>query len=231
MLQHVHANYEIDLFVNLLKAAARHWRGIQPANAVAESHRRPYPRVFFPDCRRRAAVNDGRGYVLRRIIRRAIRHGYKLGQKGLFFHTLVADLAAEMGDAYPELRQQQAKIEDALKQEEIKFAETLDKGMALWKARWPASKNPGRQVAFQLYDTYGFPLDLTADICRERDIAIDQAGFDAAMDAQRAQSRAASSFKMGGQLEYSGADTRFEGYTLSHHVRRMCWPCTKTASR
>ncbi len=118
--------------------------------------------------------------------------------------------------AYPELRQQQAKIEDALKQEEIKFAETLDKGMALLEGALAGEqKTLDGKVAFQLYDTYGFPLDLTADICRERDIAIDQAGFDAAMDAQRAQSRAASSFKMGGQLEYSGADTRFEGYTLA----------------
>ena len=217
VLQHVHANYEIDLFVNLLKAAAR-------ATGVEYSQQTPSLKVIADHIRACSFLiadgvlpsNDGRGYVLRRIIRRAIRHGYKLGQKGLFFHTLVADLAAEMGDAYPELRQQQAKIEDALKQEEIKFAETLDKGMALLEGALAGEqKTLDGKVAFQLYDTYGFPLDLTADICRERDIAIDQAGFDAAMDAQRAQSRAASSFKMGGQLEYSGADTRFEGYTLA----------------
>ena len=217
VLQHVHANYEIDLFVNLLKAAAR-------ATGVEYNQQTPSLKVIADHIRACSFLiadgvlpsNDGRGYVLRRIIRRAIRHGYKLGQKGLFFHTLVADLAAEMGDAYPELRQQQAKIEDALKQEEIKFAETLDKGMALLEGALAGEqKTLDGKVAFQLYDTYGFPLDLTADICRERDIAIDQAGFDAAMDAQRAQSRAASSFKMGGQLEYSGADTRFEGYTLA----------------
>lgn len=217
VLQHVHANYEIDLFVNLLKAAAR-------ATGVEYSQQTPSLKVIADHIRACSFLiadgvlpsNDGRGYVLRRIIRRAIRHGYKLGQKGVFFHTLVADLAAEMGDAYPELRQQQAKIEDALKQEEIKFAETLDKGMALLEGALAGEqKTLDGKVAFQLYDTYGFPLDLTADICRERDIAIDQAGFDAAMDAQRAQSRAASSFKMGGQLEYSGADTRFEGYTLA----------------
>ncbi|PXX77038.1 alanine--tRNA ligase [Rivihabitans pingtungensis] len=217
VLQHVHANYEIDLFVNLLKAAAR-------ATGVEYSQQTPSLKVIADHIRACSFLiadgvlpsNDGRGYVLRRIIRRAIRHGYKLGQKGLFFHTLVADLAAEMGDAYPELRQQQAKIEDALKQEEIKFAETLDKGMALLEGALAGEqKTLDGKVAFQLYDTYGFPLDLTADICRERDIAIDQAGFDAAMDAQRAQSRAASSFKMGGQLEYSGADTHFEGYTLA----------------
>ena len=198
VLQHVHANYEIDLFVNLLKAAAR-------ATGVEYSQQTPSLKVIADHIRACSFLiadgvlpsNDGRGYVLRRIIRRAIRHGYKLGQKGLFFHTLVADLAAEMGDAYPELRQQQAKIEDALKQEEIKFAETLDKGMALLEGALAGEqKTLDGKVAFQLYDTYGFPLDLTADICRERDIAIDQAGFDAAMDAQRAQSRAASSFKM-----------------------------------
>ena len=216
VLQHVHANYEIDLFQALIKAAARETCSADmdsPSLKVLADHIRACSFLIADGV---IPGNEGRGYVLRRIIRRAIRHGYKLGQKGLFFHTLVADLAAEMGDAYPELRQQQAKIEDALKQEEIKFAETLDKGMALLEGALAGEqKTLDGKVAFQLYDTYGFPLDLTADICRERDIAIDQAGFDAAMDAQRAQSRAASSFKMGGQLEYSGADTRFEGYTLA----------------
>src|SRR5574343_304653 len=217
VMQHVHANYEIDTFVELLKAAAREtgvpYNQETPSLKVIADHIRACSFLIADGV---MPSNDGRGYVLRRIIRRAIRHGYKLGQKGLFFHTLVADLAAEMGDAYPELRQQQAKIEDALKQEEIKFAETLDKGMALLEGALAGEqKKLDGKVAFQLYDTYGFPLDLTADICRERDIGIDQAGFDAAMDAQRAQSRAASSFKMGGQLEYSGADTRFEGYTLA----------------
>lgn len=175
--------------------------------------------------------NDGRGYVLRRIIRRAIRHGYKLGQKGLFFHRLVTDLVAEMGDAYPELRAKQALIEDELKKEEIKFAETLDKGMALLEE----ALKDGVQVldgktAFQLYDTYGFPLDLTADICRERDLQVDQDGFDAAMEAQRAQSRAASTFKMGGKLEYAGDDTRFEAMP-NRPPKAAFSRCTRTASR
>ena len=223
VLQGVHANYEIDLFVSLLNAAAR-------ATGVPFSQDTPSLKVIADHIRACSFLiadgvlpsNDGRGYVLRRIIRRAIRHGYKLGQKDLFFYTLVADLAAEMGDAYPELRQNQAKIEDALKQEEIKFAETLDKGMVLLEAALAGGKTTLEgKVAFQLYDTYGFPLDLTADICREREIAIDQAGFDAAMEAQRAQSRAASSFKMGGQLDYTGSDTRFEGYshtTTTAHI-------------
>ena len=223
VLQHVHANYEIDLFQNLLKAAARE-TGVEfsqdiPSLKVIADHIRACSFLIADGV---MPSNDGRGYVLRRIIRRAIRHGYKLGQKGLFFHKLVADLAAEMGDAYPELRQQQARIEDALKQEEIKFAETLDHGMVLLEAALAGdNKQLDGQTAFKLYDTYGFPLDLTADICRERDVQIDQAGFDAAMETQRAQSRAASSFKMAGQLEYDGEATQFEGYqqvTTAAHV-------------
>ncbi|ASJ24575.1 alanine--tRNA ligase [Laribacter hongkongensis] len=217
VLQGVHSNYEIDLFQNLIRAAARE-TGVpfsmdEPSLKVIADHIRACSFLIADGV---MPSNDGRGYVLRRIIRRAIRHGYKLGQKGLFFHRLVTDLAAEMGDAYPELRAKQALIEDELKKEEIKFAETLDKGMALLEE----ALKDGVQVldgktAFQLYDTYGFPLDLTADICRERDLQVDQDGFDAAMEAQRAQSRAASTFKMGGKLEYAGDDTRFEGYAES----------------
>ncbi|MCG9052392.1 alanine--tRNA ligase [Laribacter hongkongensis] len=217
VLQGVHSNYEIDLFQNLIRAAARE-TGVpfsmdEPSLKVIADHIRACSFLIADGV---MPSNDGRGYVLRRIIRRAIRHGYKLGQKGLFFHRLVTDLVAEMGDAYPELRAKQALIEDELKKEEIKFAETLDKGMALLEE----ALKDGVQVldgktAFQLYDTYGFPLDLTADICRERDLQVDQDGFDAAMEAQRAQSRAASTFKMGGKLEYAGDDTRFEGYAES----------------
>jgi len=217
VLQGVHANYEIDLFQNLLQAAAREV-GVPfsmdvPSLKVIADHIRACSFLIVDGV---MPSNDGRGYVLRRIIRRAIRHGYKLGQKQPFFHRLVQDLVNEMGDAYPELRQQQAQIEDALKQEEVKFAETLENGMALLEA---ALANQATTLdgatAFKLYDTYGFPLDLTADICREREVTIDQAGFDAAMEAQRALSRAASSFKTQGQLEYSGSDTRFEGYDSS----------------
>ncbi|TCP14585.1 alanyl-tRNA synthetase [Crenobacter luteus] len=214
VLQHVHSNYEIDLFQSLLKAAAREvgvpFSQDVPSLKVIADHIRACSFLIADGV---LPSNDGRGYVLRRIIRRAIRHGYKLGQKGLFFHKLVADLVAEMGDAYPELRERQAVIEDALKQEEIKFAETLDKGMALLEAALAkGEKTLDGKTAFQLYDTFGFPLDLTADICRERGLAIDQAGFDAAMAAQRAQSRAASTFKMSGNVDYDGADTCFNGY-------------------
>ncbi|MDN0076549.1 alanine--tRNA ligase [Crenobacter sp. SG2303] len=214
VLQHVHANYEIDLFQSLLKAAAREV-GVPfsmdvPSLKVIADHIRACSFLIADGV---LPSNDGRGYVLRRIIRRAIRHGYKLGQKGLFFHKLVADLVTEMGDAYPELRERQAVIEDALKQEEIKFAETLDKGMTLLEAALAkGEKVLDGKTAFQLYDTYGFPLDLTADICRERNLTIDQAGFDAAMEAQRAQSRAASTFKMTGNVDYQGDDTCFHGY-------------------
>jgi alanyl-tRNA synthetase len=214
VLQHVHANYEIDLFQNLLKAAARE-------TGVAFSMDVPSLKVIADHIRACSFLiadgvipsNDGRGYVLRRIIRRAIRHGYKLGQKGLFFHKLVADLAEEMGQAYPELRQKQAEIEDTLRQEELRFAETLDKGMALLETALAAnSKQLDGETAFKLYDTFGFPLDLTADICREREVEVDQDGFDKAMEAQRERARAASSFKMAGNVDYSGADTVFNGY-------------------
>lgn len=214
VLQHVHANYEIDLFQNLLKAAARE-------TGVAFSMDVPSLKVIADHIRACSFLiadgvmpsNDGRGYVLRRIIRRAIRHGYKLGQKGLFFHKLVADLAAEMGDAYPELREKQALVEDALRGEEIKFAETLDKGMALLEGALEGGKTQlDGDTVFKLYDTFGFPVDLTADICRERNVEVDLDGFERAMEAQRERARAASSFKMTGNLDYSGADTSFHGY-------------------
>ncbi|WP_280954680.1 alanine--tRNA ligase [Paludibacterium denitrificans] len=214
VLQGVHANYEIDLFQNLIRAAARE-------TGVAFSMDVPSLKVIADHIRACSFLiadgvmpsNDGRGYVLRRIIRRAIRHGYKLGQKGLFFYKLVQDLVNEMGDAYPELRQKQAEVEDALKQEELRFAETLDKGMALLESALEGGKKQlDGDTVFKLYDTFGFPVDLTADICRERDIVVDLDGFEHAMAEQRKRARAASSFKMAGNVEYNGKDTVFRGY-------------------
>lgn len=217
VLQHVQSNYEIDLFQHLIRAAAK-------VTSVPFSLDNASLKVIADHIRACAFLiadgvipsNDGRGYVLRRIIRRAIRHGYKLGQKGLFFHTLVANLANEMGDAFPQLREQQSSIEDVLKQEEIKFAETLEKGMVLLSevlADQPVMLDG--EVAFKLYDTYGFPLDLTADICRELNIAVDQEGFDREMKAQQDRGRSASTFKMSAAVAYDGADTRFDGYEIN----------------
>ncbi|CUA84572.1 alanyl-tRNA synthetase [Gulbenkiania indica] len=214
VLQGVHANYEIDLFQNLIRAAARE-TGVPfsmdvPSLKVIADHIRACAFLIADGVQ---PSNDGRGYVLRRIIRRAIRHGYKLGQKGLFFHKLVADLVAEMGAAYPELRERQAVVEDALRQEEIRFAETLDKGMALLDgALAGGQKQLDGATLFKLYDTFGFPVDLTADICREREIEVDLEGFEREMEAQRERARAASSFKMTGNVDYSGEDTAFHGY-------------------
>ena len=158
--------------------------------------------------------NEGRGYVLRRIIRRAVRHGYKLGQSKPFFHKLVADLVKEMGDAYPELKEKQAQIEEALKNEESRFAQTLETGMALLEnALAKGSQKLDGEIIFKLYDTYGFPYDLTADICRERNIELDETGFEREMEAQRARARAAQSFKANAQLPYDGQDTEFKGYS------------------
>lgn len=214
VMQHVHANYEIDLFQNLIAAAAR-------ATGVPMSMEVPSLKVIADHIRAVSFLiadgvkpsNDGRGYVLRRIIRRAIRHGYKLGQKNLFLHTMVADLVAEMGSAYPELARHQAEIEDVLKQEELRFSETLEHGMELLEdALKGGSKRLDGAMLFKLYDTFGFPVDLTADICRERGIEADLDGFDREMEAQRTRARAASSFKMAGNVEYSGAETVFQGY-------------------
>jgi alanyl-tRNA synthetase len=214
VLQHVHSNYEIDLFQNLIRAAAREV-GVPfslevPSLKVIADHIRATSFLIADGV---LPSNDGRGYVLRRIIRRAIRHGYKLGQKGLFFHKLVADLVEEMGHAYPELRQRQAVIEDALKQEELKFAETLDNGMTLLEGALEGGKKTlDGATIFKLYDTFGFPVDLTADICREREIEVDLEGYEREMEAQRERARAASSFKMTGNIDYDGVDTCFEGY-------------------
>ncbi|MBP6562897.1 MAG: alanine--tRNA ligase [Neisseriaceae bacterium] len=218
VMQHVNSNYEIDLFQNLVKAAARE-------TGVAFSLEEPSLKVLADHIRACSFLiadgvlpsNEGRGYVLRRIIRRAVRHGYKLGQKGAFFHKMVPDLVAEMGDAFPELKARQQAITDALKLEESRFAQTLEHGMALLEQALEGGKKAlAGDVVFKLYDTYGFPYDLTADICRERDIEVDEAGFEVAMEAQRTRARAASSFKMDTKVAYDGADTQFEGYTQAH---------------
>ena len=215
VMQHVHSNYEIDLFQDLLKAVAREtgapFSMEEPSLKVIADHIRSCSFLIADGV---LPSNEGRGYVLRRIIRRAVRHGYKLGQSKPFFHRLVADLVKEMGDAYPELKEKQAQIEEALKNEESRFAQTLETGMALLEnALAKGSKKLDGEIIFKLYDTYGFPYDLTADICRERNIELDEAGFEREMEAQRARARAAQSFKANAQLPYEGQDTEFKGYS------------------
>ena len=215
VMQHVHSNYEIDLFQDLLKAVARETGASfsmeEPSLKVIADHIRSCSFLIADGV---LPSNEGRGYVLRRIIRRAVRHGYKLGQSKPFFHKLVADLVKEMGDAYPELKEKQAQIEEALKNEESRFAQTLETGMALLEnALAKGSKKLDGEIIFKLYDTYGFPYDLTADICRERNIELDEAGFEREMEAQRARARAAQSFKANAQLPYEGQDTEFKGYS------------------
>ena len=215
VMQHVHSNYEIDLFQDLLKAVAREtgapFSMEEPSLKVIADHIRSCSFLIADGV---LPSNEGRGYVLRRIIRRAVRHGYKLGQSKPFFHKLVADLVKEMGDAYPELKEKQVQIEEALKNEESRFAQTLETGMALLEnALAKGSKKLDGEIIFKLYDTYGFPYDLTADICRERNIELDEAGFEREMEAQRARARAAQSFKANAQLPYEGQDTEFKGYS------------------
>ena len=213
VLQHVHSNYEIDLFAGLIQAAARATGCADLAN--------PSLKVIADHIRATAFLAsdgvlpgaDGRSYVQRRIIRRAIRHGYKLGQKKPFFHKLVADLVALMGDAYPRLQAQAQTITAALKTEEERFFETLATGMEILDDALIAGRRelPGH-VAFKLHDTYGFPLDLTQDVCRERGVSVDEAGFAEAMNAQKATARAAGKFKMDKLLAYEGAANAFTGY-------------------
>ncbi|MEQ1599336.1 MAG: alanine--tRNA ligase [Methylotenera sp.] len=213
VLQHVHANYEIDIFTTLIAAAARETKTsdlTSPSLKVLADHIRACSFLIADGV---IPGNEGRGYVLRRIIRRAIRHGYKLGARKAFFHNMVADLANEMGSAYPELKTEQKRITDILKLEEDRFFETIENGMAILEtelANKPAIFNG--DLAFKLHDTFGFPLDLTADICRERNVAVDTAGFDAAMARQKDQARAAGKFKGATNVEYSGASTDFKGY-------------------
>ena len=221
VLQHVHSNYEIDLFVALIGAAARE-TGVKdrdnPSLKVIADHIRACAFLVVDGV---IPGNEGRGYVLRRIIRRAIRHGYQLGQKQPFFHRLVEDLDRQMGAAYPELTRDKARVAQVLKTEEERFGETLEHGMKMLdQALTGGVKVLDGDTAFTLYDTYGFPLDLTADVCRERGVGVDEAGFDRAMDAQRERARAASQFKSGEALAYDGPKTRFRGYeTLSDEGR------------
>src|SRR5216110_1648825 len=217
VLQGVHSNYEIDLFRDLILAAGRETGTKDLANNslnVIADHIRACSFLVVDGV---IPGNEGRGYVLRRIIRRAIRHGYQLGQKQPFFYRLVPDLDRAMGDAYPELRSASKRVADVLKHEEVQFAKTLENGMGvLESALASGEKLLDGETVFRLYDTFGFPVDLTADICRERGVMIDMAGFEAAMDQQRERARAASKFSMASGLEYSGGKTEFHGYdTLS----------------
>ncbi|MBP5987398.1 MAG: alanine--tRNA ligase [Azonexus sp.] len=217
VLQGVHANYEIDLFQALLKAAARETSDADmdsPSLKVLADHIRACSFLIADGV---IPGNEGRGYVLRRIIRRAIRHGYKLGARAAFFHKMVPDLVAEMGMAYPELVENQSKVVATLKQEEDRFFATIEHGMAILEGELADMAAKGVTVfngetAFKLHDTYGFPLDLTADICRERDFTVDGAAFDAAMARQKEQARAAGKFKMAAALDYAGQETAFHGY-------------------
>ena len=222
VLQHVHSNYEIDLFRNLLLATrdavvasggAADIDLLAPSLKVIADHIRACSFTVVDGV---IPGNEGRGYVLRRIARRAIRHGYKLGARKPFFHKLVQPLAAEMGDAYPELRREAVRVTEVLKQEEERFFQTIANGMEILETALAtdAGRSSGidGETAFKLHDTFGFPLDLTADVCRERGVSVDEAGFNAAMNRQREQARSAAKFKMAAGLEYSGDATAFHGY-------------------
>src|SRR5450830_568319 len=217
VLQHVHANYEIDLFQGLIVAAARETNTMDlssPSLKVLADHIRACSFLIADGV---IPGNEGRGYVLRRIIRRAIRHGYKLGARTAFFHKMVADLVREMGDAYPELKTEQTRITSILKNEEDRFFETIENGMEILETELASMEKAGTttfngDLAFKLHDTFGFPLDLTADICRERNVVVDSAAFDTAMTRQKEQARSAGKFKMAANLEYDGIATTFFGY-------------------
>jgi alanyl-tRNA synthetase len=213
ILQHVHSNYEIDIFRRLIAAAARETGCADlahPSLKVIADHIRATAFLVSDGV---TPSNEGRGYVQRRIIRRAIRHGYKLGKKTPFFHKLVADLATLMGEAYPGMASQQARITEVLRVEEERFFETLATGMEILdNALAGGAKLLPGDVAFKLHDTYGFPLDLTNDVCRENGVEVDEAGFHAAMAQQKAAGRAAGKFKMDRALEYNGSSNDFVGY-------------------
>ncbi len=217
VLQGVHSNYEIDIFRDLIAAAAR-VTGTKDLSSsslnVIADHIRACAFLITDGV---IPGNEGRGYVLRRIVRRAIRHGYKLGQTKPFFHKLVGDLSRVMGEAFPELPAAQHRVSDVLKQEEERFAETLEHGMkVLENALHREDRMLDGETVFQLYDTFGFPVDLTADIARERGLMIDHAGFEAAMERQRERARAASKFTMQAGMDYSGQATEFHGYDTLH---------------
>ncbi len=220
VLQHVHSNYEIDLFQNLLASAKR---AVDEAGAGDCDASSPSLKVIADHIRACSFTvvdgvipgNAGRGYVLRRIARRAIRHGYKLGARTPFFHKLVAALSAEMGEAYPELRQAEKRVTEVLAQEEERFFRTIANGMEILEAalaKLPAGGVLDGDTAFKLHDTYGFPVDLTGDVCRERGLSVDEAGFAALLEGQKQRAREAGKFKMAQGLEYSGAATSFHGY-------------------
>ncbi|MEX8500749.1 alanine--tRNA ligase [Leptothrix ochracea] len=242
VLQHVHSNYEIDTFAALISDARRQVQNALPSMSAhqlpGESWEQWNQRIWqeadarvdpaspslkvIADHIRACSFtvvdgvipgNEGRGYVLRRIARRAIRHGYKLGARTPFFHKIVAELVNQMGEAYPELRAAQTRVTEVLKQEEERFFQTIQHGMEILEhALASGTKEIDGNTAFKLHDTYGFPVDLTADVCRERGVTVDQAGFNAAMEHQRSQARAAGKFKMAAGLEYSGTPTAFHGY-------------------
>jgi len=228
VLQHVHSNYEIDLFVNLLKAAKEVVDGAggedcdptSPSLKVIADHIRACSFIVVDGV---IPGNAGRGYVLRRITRRAIRHGYKLGARKPFFYQLVPALVKEMGLAYPELQAAKDKVSDVIKQEEERFFQTIANGMEILEgALAGGAKTVDGETAFRLHDTFGFPLDLTADVCRERNVTVDAEGFDLAMQKQRDQARAAGKFKVAQGLEYSGQPTQFHGYdTLKHEGAKV----------
>lgn len=218
VMQQVHSNYEIDLFQDLIKAAARVTNIQDLANnslKVIADHIRACAFLVTDGV---IPGNEGRGYVLRRIIRRAIRHGYRLGQKNPFFYQLVEDLAHAMGHAYPELIAAKQQVAAVLKQEETRFAETLENGMHVLEAALQQNIHTlDGETAFRLYDTFGFPLDLTADIARERSITVDYNGFEQAMARQREQARSANKFAMEENIKYVGQPTEFHGYTALQH--------------
>ncbi|WP_434697058.1 alanine--tRNA ligase [Pseudomonas sp. Z1-14] len=218
VLQHVHSNYEIDLFQSLLAASAKAigcTNDNQASLKVVADHIRSCGFLIADGV---LPSNEGRGYVLRRIIRRACRHGNKLGAKGSFFYQIVAALVAEMGEAFPELKTQQAHIERVLKGEEEQFAKTLEQGLKILEqdlAELKGNVVPG-DVVFKLYDTYGFPMDLTGDIARERNLTLDEEGFEREMEAQRVRARSASSFGMDyNSLVKVGVATEFTGYAAT----------------
>ncbi|WP_289186269.1 alanine--tRNA ligase, partial [Turicimonas muris] len=222
VLQHVHSNYEIDLFQNLMKAVKE---AVEAAGAENVDPNSPSLKVIADHIRACSFIiadgilpgNEGRSYVLRRIARRGMRHGFKLGARSLFFNTLVKAVAKEMGQQYPELSN--PRIQEVLRQEEVRFSQTLAKGLEILnEALANGEKVLSGDVAFKLHDTYGFPVDLTADVCRERGVAVDIEGFDAAMAKQRELARSQGKFKMAQGLDYAGAPTNFLGYeTLTVH--------------
>jgi len=220
VLQGVHANYETDLFVPLIKSAAKITKTsdlTHPSLKVLSDHIRACTFLISDGV---IPSNEGRGYVLRRIIRRAIRHGYKLGCRKPFFHQLVGDVVHMLASAYPDIKKNKQNIELSLQQEEERFFETIENGMNILEESIDVLIKSNQitfdgQIAFKLHDTFGFPLDLTADICREKNLLIDQEGFDKAMEAQKSMARSSNKFKMKMNIDYSGEATVFKGYESS----------------